>query len=107
MLWHSRHRRPQQQQPDQDGDGLTVGQRFDLVDTGIEVLSRGFNGGSKNPLNWMTGTMGMADIAISSGNAKRGDFVAAGAGFTQGNALNGAAENVARQLKEKILDFIR
>jgi hypothetical protein len=38
---------------------------------------------------------------------RSGSFVAAGAGFTQGNALNGAAENVARQLKEKILDFIR
>jgi hypothetical protein len=36
-----------------------------------------------------------------------GSFNAAGPGFTQAKALEGAAENVARQLKERILDSIR
>ncbi len=82
MLWHRGHR-PKKTEVEQ-GDDLTVGQRFDLADTGIEVLSRGFNGGSKNPLNWMTGTMGALDVAISAGTAKRGD-----------TAINGVAAGAA------------
>jgi hypothetical protein len=61
---------------------LTVGQRFDLADTAIEVISRGFGGGSKglfrNPLNWMTGTTAALDVGISSGTARKGNLIGAG-----------------------------
>jgi hypothetical protein len=104
MLWNHKKRKKTEQE--ELGSGLTVGQRFDLVDTATEIASRGFNGGSKNPLNWMTGSMAMADIAISAGTAKRGDFVAAGgsAFAAQGSAM--LAFPVGVTMGEMIGNFI-
>lgn len=72
-MWHP----PKRKDKDKPSD-LTVGQRFDLVDTALEVISRGA-GGTINPLNWMTGTMAAADITFSSATSKRGNIAGAGA----------------------------
>jgi hypothetical protein len=78
MLWHSSKSKQKSEESD-----LSVGQRFDLMDSVIEIVSRA-GGGSKNPLNWATATMGAADVSISSGMAKRGNHVGAGASAVAG-----------------------
>src|ERR1700722_9263495 len=100
MLWHS----PKRKDRDTPSD-LTVGQRFDLVDTAIEIASRGMGGG-KNPLNWMTGTMAVADITFSSSTAKNGNAVGAGASALAAQATGMAVYVAAMSIGAEIGSFI-
>ena len=87
MLWHRRHKPKKQELPDQ-GDGLTVGQRFDVGETAWDALGRGIQG---SPFNLMTLALAGADLAISTGTAKRGNAAraAAGAAAAQVTGLGG------------------
>jgi hypothetical protein len=103
MLW----RRNKHKDPKDDGllANTTTGQKFDLFDTAIEVLSRGAGGG-KNPLNWATFSLGLTDVGISSGMAARGNMFTAGASAVAAQAVGMGGYAVGATVGETIGTFI-
>jgi hypothetical protein len=72
MLWNHRKRKKSEERAE-DGNGLTVGQRFDVGET-FQDLARGPKG---SPFNMLTLALAGADASFSSGTAKRGNTAGA------------------------------
>lgn len=75
MFFNSDKKRKRERDQQQDPYGLTIGglstgQSFDLVDTGVDVITRGM--GKGGALNWGSTSFGMLDVALSTGTAPRG-----------------------------------
>jgi hypothetical protein len=76
MLWNS-PKRKKRREDDEFLAGTTVGQRLDAFDLSMDVIARGGVGGPV--LNRTVLNMGMLDMAVSMGTAKRGEVITAGA----------------------------
>ena len=100
MFWRRPKTREDQKEQEElrKSGGFTVGQRFDIGETGWDIISRGMSG---SPLNLMTLAIAGADVGISSGTARRGHIAGAGAsavaaqtagitGFVAGRAAGAA-----------------